>query len=334
VNHDAKSHLPADAGQPPEQPVLRGRVPEVDAAPRALAALKEFVRATDGLAGGAVMTDLDGTAVLEHEGRVVIPDKVALALRELHLHGCTVVLNTLRFPLNVVRTFGRAWYAITDAPLPLVSLNGSVLGHLVEGPDGEGGFQEIDAFPLPASAIEEVLAGVEALMADGVDDILLFRYARDWTRGERIWTPRPDRVEPARARYVSASAVETGPLAEIAESLRAEPICMILLLVNAERDRLMAYQHAQPSRFITAPGVDKRSGAVKIARRLKLDLARSAGAGDTPVDSFLAALGLAIHVGPLDIPHRGLSATVQAPDVPALGAVLADLAELVKESRQ
>ena len=42
--------------------------------------------------------------------------------------GRPVVLNTLRFPLNVIRTFGRAWSSITREPIPLVALNGAVVG--------------------------------------------------------------------------------------------------------------------------------------------------------------------------------------------------------------
>jgi len=122
--------------------------------------LKAFLSETDFARAGAVVTDLDGTAVHEFEGRVVIPDPVACGLKRLNDLGRPIVLNTLRFPLNVIRTFGREWYAITNAPLPLVSLNGGVVGYLREDAAGEIIFEELDAFPLEAEEIDEVLQGV------------------------------------------------------------------------------------------------------------------------------------------------------------------------------
>ena len=151
------------------------------------------------------MTDLDGTAVHEFEGRIVIPDPVSHGLKHLRDLGRPVILNSLRFPLNVIRTFGREWYSITNAPLPLVSLNGGLTGYLVETAAGEIAFEEIDAFPLLASEIDEVLVGIEGLVAGGIDDLLLFFYPRDWTQGELIWTPVADRVPEVEGKYRSAS---------------------------------------------------------------------------------------------------------------------------------
>ena len=62
--------------------------------------------------------------------------------------GRPVAINTLRFPLNVIRTFGREWGAITPAPLPLVSLNGAITGNLVHARGDTVVFEEIDAVPL------------------------------------------------------------------------------------------------------------------------------------------------------------------------------------------
>ena len=87
--------------------------------------LLDFHRRSGFAERGGVVTDLDGTAVHEREGRVLIADPVAEGLRELAMQGRPVVLNTLRFPRNVIDTFGRVWSAITSEPLPLVSLNGS-----------------------------------------------------------------------------------------------------------------------------------------------------------------------------------------------------------------
>jgi hypothetical protein len=45
------------------------------------------------------------------------------------------------------------------------------------------------AGPLDAGEIDTVIIGIEALFDGGIDDLLLFQYPRDWTKGERVWTP-------------------------------------------------------------------------------------------------------------------------------------------------
>ena len=65
--------------------------------------LRAFLAEADFAGKGAIVTDLDGTAVHEFEGRVVIPELVSHALKHLNDLGRPVVLNTLRFPLNVIR---------------------------------------------------------------------------------------------------------------------------------------------------------------------------------------------------------------------------------------
>jgi hypothetical protein len=103
----------------------------------------------------------------------------------------------------------------------------------------------------------------------------------------------------------------------------------LFLLVAAPPDRLMAYPHARPSSFVTRAGVDKLAGARRLAERLGFDLAASVGCGDTPMDSFLAGCGLALHVGPMALEHKGLAGTVRLADPPALGAALDRLAGLL-----
>jgi len=68
-------------------------------------ALMAFVDGSAFAASGAVVTDLDGTAVLEHEGRVFVAPEVESGLKHLRDLGRPVAINSLRFPLNVVRTF-------------------------------------------------------------------------------------------------------------------------------------------------------------------------------------------------------------------------------------
>jgi len=290
--------------------------------------LQDFVARSRFSREGAVITDLDGTAVHEFEGRVVIPDAVSHALKHLRDLGRPVILNSLRFPLNVIRTFGREWYSITNAPLPLISLNGSLMGYLHETAQGEIAFDEIKAFPLEASEIDEVLIGVQALVADGITDLIVFYYPRDWMQGELIWTPAPDRLPEIQAKYRSATAVVTTSVAELGETLHAQDICMLLLLINAEEDRLMAYQHAKRSNFVTHKGVDKLSGTQALAALLEIDLAHAVGAGDTAMDSFLKGVGLAVHVGDFALEYKGLLATLRVKDSLELGAVLFRLAEL------
>lgn len=290
--------------------------------------LRDFVRGSRFAQEGAVATDLDGTAVHEFEGRIVIPDAVSHSLKRLRDHGRPVILNSLRFPLNIIRTFGREWYAISNAPLPLVSLNGGIIGRLVET-GGEIAFEEIHAFPLTAAEIGEVLAGVQGLVDGGVDDLVLFYYPRDWTQGELIWTPLLEKLEEVRAKYLSATQVTSSPVEILRDELHAQQICMIFLLINAEEDLLMAYQHAKRSNFVTHKGIDKLSGLEALAERLGLDLAHAVGAGDTPMDSFLKGVGLAVHVGPINLEYKGLTGTVKVRNSLELGSLLARLSHLL-----
>ncbi|MBM6592687.1 HAD family hydrolase [Microvirga pudoricolor] len=297
--------------------------------------LRSFLTTSRFAEKGAVITDLDGTAVHEFEGRIAIPDSVSHGLKAITEDGHRpVVLNTLRFPLNVIKTFGREWYAITNAPLPLVSLNGSITGYLTETRDGLIAFEEIDAFPLSPGEIEELLVGIEGLVANGIDDLLVFYYARDWTKGETIWTPAPDRIPHIRDKYRSASEVVSGAIAGLRDTLMGQDICMVFLLVEIPQDQRMAYQQGtNPTRFVTRKGVDKLFGARSVAERLGFELDQSVGSGDTPMDTFLAGCGLAVHVGPMDLELKGLVETVRIENSRALGDLLFRLADLQKPLR-
>jgi hypothetical protein len=281
---------------------------------------------------GGVMTDLDGTAVHEFEGRAVIPRSVSHALTELRRLERPIVLNTLRFPMNVIETFGREWYEVSGAPLPLVSLNGSVVGHLHEGSNGHIEFQEALARPVPAALCEAVLADVEKLLSSGIEDLLLFYYPHDWRAGERLWTPFASRHAELRGRYSSAAGISSEPLVRLASSLATCEPCMLLVLVDATDDHLMSYQHARPGQFVTAEGVDKASGAEAAARLVGFDLGASVGAGDTIMDSFLASVGLALRVGAPGLPFEGRHATVDLPDSLALGEFWFRMADLMRRN--
>lgn len=275
---------------------------------------------------GAIITDLDGTAVHEQDGRVFVASEVSSALKDLSDLGIPILINTLRFPLNVIRTFGRAWSAITSAPLPLISLNGSTVGHLLPSETGPPTFREIESFPIPADHLEGAIAALEQLLRDGIDDIVVFQYGQDWTGGETIWTPNRDSVAQLKAKYVSASTVSAVSLQDLRDAWLSQKTLMLSVLIDIPQDRRMAYQHVNPNRFITAPGVDKLQGARRAACLFDIALEDAVGAGDSPMDSFLGGVGLALHVGPAFIEHQGLKATIRLRDQAELGAALQTLA--------
>jgi hypothetical protein len=283
------------------------------------ALLERFLSESRFALDGGVITDLDGTAVHEFEGRVVIPKSVSHGLTELRRLERPIVLNTLRFPLNVIETFGQEWYEVSGAPLPLVSLNGAVLGHLYEGTNGRIEFREAVATPVPTATCDAMLAELEQLLARGIDDVVLFYYPRDWQVGERLWTPRADRHADLRARYQSTSGVSSEPLTRLAAALAKWQPCMLFVLIGASHDQLMAYQHARPNQFLTAAGIDKAAGAEIAARLVGFDLGASVGAGDTVMDTFLSEVGLAVRVGAPTLPYEGRHATIDLADSLVLG---------------
>lgn len=293
--------------------------------------LRLFVKQSAFSERGGVVTDLDGTAVHEHQGRIVIPQSVELGLKQLFDLGRPLVLNSLRFPLSVIRTFGRDWYNVSNKPVPTVTLNGSLLGYVTRTPEDEIAFEEIAAFPLSAAEIDEALAGVAAIVAGGIKDVLVFYYPRDWRVGEVIWTPVPEMVIPVKEKYASASSVTAVEFPKLRDQMLAEDICMIFLLINADEDQLMAYQHTKRSNFITTQGVDKLTGSRSMAAALGFDLAHSLGAGDTELDRFLDGVGLSVHVGPINLDFRGLTATIKIRDSHELGELLFRAAELQRE---
>ena len=274
--------------------------------------LRSFLMQSRFASDGAVITDLDGTAVHEAEGRVYIPEPVEFGLKKIYELGRPVVLNSLRFPLSVMRTFGKEWLAIANAPIPVVSLYGSQIGYVKRDEKDELCFEELDAFPLSTSEIDEVFALVRKMIEGGERDLLLFYYPRDWRMGEIIWTPVAEKVIPVKEKYTSASSVTAVELEKLREQLNAEEICMIFLLIEIPQDRLMAYQHTNRSNFFTRKGVNKLTGTEEIAKHLAFDLAHSIGAGDSEMDKFLQGVGLAVQVGSNPrFPFRGLTDTVR-----------------------
>jgi hydroxymethylpyrimidine pyrophosphatase-like HAD family hydrolase len=292
--------------------------------------LQQFVKESGFETSGGIVTDLDGTALHEDQGRIYIPKPVELGFKQLHDLGRPFVLNSLRFPLSVLRTFGRDWYGISNSPIPAVTLNGSLLGYVTKSVEDEMVFEEIAAFPLSAEEINGVLDGVEELLDNGVKNVLVFYYPRDWRIGEIIWTPVAENILPIKERYVSASSVTAVELPKLREQMLTEEICMVFLLVDAPEQDLMAYQHTRRSNFFTAAGVDKLFGAQRIAEALSFDLTRSIGAGDTELDRFLSGVGLAIQVGHLKLEFQGLQHTIRLQDSFELGEALFRIADMLR----
>lgn len=289
--------------------------------------IDEFLRVAPFSDAGAVITDLDGTAVHEENGKIYIPQPVEYGLKAVYERGRPVVLNSLRFPLSVMRTFGKEWLTISGAPIPVVSMNGSQLGYVTRDDNDELCFDEIEAFPLTSAEIDSVLAGVDALLDDGIREVLLFYYPRDWRMGEIIWTPVAEKVTHVKEKYASASSVVAVEPDKLSEMLHAEEICMIFLLIERPADDLMAYQHARPSSFFTTKGVDKLSGTATMAEKLGFDLAASIGAGDTPMDNFLSGVGLSIEVGGRGLDFRGRKGAVKVANSFELGDALFYIAD-------
>jgi hydroxymethylpyrimidine pyrophosphatase-like HAD family hydrolase len=295
--------------------------------------LRQFLRDSSFMARGGIVTDLDGTVVQEEQGKAHIPISIADALKELYDLGRPLILNTLRFPLSVIRTFGREWYALSKNPIPLIALNGSQTG-FVTMKDSQFVFEELDAILLAPSEIDEILAGVKGLLDAGVQDLLIFAYPRDWRIGEVIWTPAPEKISSVREKYSSASAVTAVEFEKLRHQLHGEEICMIFLLISSISDTLMAYQHTKRSNFFTHDGIDKLSGARRLATRLNIELAHSLGAGDTEMDQFLKGVGFAALVGEGAYQFSGLLQTVRLKNVPELAELLFRLATIQQELAQ
>ena len=292
------------------------------------AQLQEFFNHSKFEECGALITDLDGTAIHESEGRYSIPQSVQLGLDKIYELGRPIVLNTLRFPLSVIRTFANEWYKISNAPIPTVLLNGSQLGNITMDKEGNFLYSEIDAYPLDLNEIEGVVELISGYINHNDLDLLVFYYPRDWQQGEIIWTPANDRIDHVKKKYKSASTVYSCALEELQKDLHSQEICMIFLLIDVPQDRLMAYQHTKRNNFFTHKGVDKDFGAQQIANYLQFDLKHSIGAGDSEMDVFLNSVGLAVHVGNPLLSIEGIVPPIKVKSSSEFGELLFALAAM------
>ena len=291
--------------------------------------LRRFFEAHD-FSKGCLVLDLDGTALTEDQGRIFISTTVQEGIRAIHEYKRPIILNTLRFPLSVIRTIGNAWYELADIPVPTVLLNGSILGH-IQCVDHKLEYEEIAAHPMTDSEIKLVIDGVKELLAQGIDELLLFHYARDWRLGESVWTPKPERVATLEQKFVSASKVFSCSVEQLTGELHARDMCMMSLFIDRPEDTLMAYQHSKRNSFFTRKGVDKAYGLKEIAKHFKVDLEHSVGAGDTEMDSFLSEVGLAVIVGGAKLKYRGKSDTLRVGNPTELGEFLSAMAEAARK---
>jgi hydroxymethylpyrimidine pyrophosphatase-like HAD family hydrolase len=280
--------------------------------------LRDFLAHSNFARAGAVITDLDGTALHQNNGRISIAKPVELGLKRLYDLGRPFVLNSLRSPDSVLRNFGRDWYSVSNAPIPAVTLNGSLLGYVTQNAAGEITFEELAAFPLLPSEIDQALDEVAKLIADGVHDLLLFFYPRRWQAGENIWTPAASTVPEIQRHHRNAKSVRAWELCRLRAHLHAEDMCMIIL------------QHTGRDHVLTRAGIDKLSGAQRFASLLHFDLASSIGAGDTDMDRFLSGVGLAVLVGTFPLDFQGRFATLRLQDSLELGDLLFQTAALLQ----
>jgi len=290
--------------------------------------LKTFFNNSKFSTDGAVITDLDGTAVHEYNDKIIIHTSVELGLKKMHHLGRPIIINTLRFPLSVIHTFGKEWYTISNAPIPVVLLNGSQLGYIVQSSDGSFGFEQKVSFTLTEKEIDNVFQGVSKLLGGGINNLVFFYYPEDWTKGEIIWTPDEKRISKLKQKYLSASSVISTDITELRNTLLSQKLCMIFLLIEENSDKLMAYQHSKKSNFFTTAGVDKLSGTREMAMQLGVDLAHSIGAGDTAMDNFLQGVGLSVHVGNRNLPFKGSADTIKLPGFTEFGQLLFHFAEM------
>ena len=288
--------------------------------------LERFMDRSDFSKGSAIL-DLDGTALHEEQGKVFISGSVENGISAIVEIGRPVIINTLRFPLSVIRNVATEWLHITNKKIPAVLLNGSVLGY-IEMNGGAPIWKEISATPISPKEINELIFGLDELVFHDIRDLILFFYPRDWKKGEIIWMPHESNTEDVFRRYKTSSRIGFWSTAELKEIMLENEVCMAVLLVNHPKDKLMAYQHNKPSSFFTSKGISKSAGLKNMANILDISLLDSIGAGDSEMDSFLGDVGLAAIVGDEQISWAGIKETIRVKSPSVLGDLLCDLSEI------
>ncbi|MDQ4142092.1 MAG: HAD hydrolase family protein [Bacteroidota bacterium] len=288
--------------------------------------IQDFASHPDFRQYGGLMTDLDGTIVQHQDGNYFIPPEVQAGLHNLYQVNCPIILNTIRFPISVIKTFAAVLYPIAQNPIPVISLNGSQWGYISQGKDEEFSFTEAGAQPLKSTEIKSFMADIQLLIQNKVPNIAVFYYPRHWTKGEIIWSAEEDRVAEIAQTYKSASWVYSSNLTVLEENLVAEEISMIFLLVKKDQIQGTHLQYNIKD-FYTTAGVNKLAGAHAFVNQLRSNLKNFIGAGDTPMDVFLKETGAVIKVGDLPL-HFDCQATILPVDtVSEIGEVFNQIAE-------
>jgi hydroxymethylpyrimidine pyrophosphatase-like HAD family hydrolase len=305
--------------------------------PEQISILRGFVKKSNFMSG-AVILDMDGTTLVEEHGKVFISGSVEKGVRAVTELGRPVIMNSLRFPLSVIRRIAEEWLKMSAPEIPVVLLNGSLTGFIKEQ-NGKIIFSESGAYPLERKKIKEVIEGIRELVEGKehkpLNKIDLFYYPRDWKKGEIIWIPTLARYDETKKKYQSACEIIAVPVDELERRLLAEDICMMMLLVDMPHDQRMAYQHHNPSDFFTKAGVSKSFGTRELARKMNISLLDSVSGGDTSMDDFLETTGLAVIVGEdNNLKYRGRKETMWVDSPSELGELLISLCEMVRDSKK
>ncbi len=284
---------------------------------------------------GSVTLDLDGTSLLEESEKVFISSSVEKGLKKVVDVGQPVIINTLRFALRVTETIGKEWLALYNSKIPVVLLNGSVIGYVYgNSDDNKIFFEERAAYPLFEKEVDAIIEGLGQLLENGIREMLVFFYPRDWKQGEILWSPSVSYVEELKRRYFTASRVVSWGIEELRTQMKELETCMVHVMVHRSSGTLMAYQHSQPNTYFTRKGVSKASGNKEMAKRLGVSLDNSIGAGNTEMDTFLTDVGLAIVVGKDRIPFAGRRETLTVDDPRDLGELMISYANKIRERRE
>ncbi|RNI24040.1 HAD hydrolase family protein [Rufibacter latericius] len=288
--------------------------------------IQDFTGQPDFRQYGGLMTDLDGTIVQHQDGNYSIPSQVQAGLNDLYRVNCPIILNTLRFPISIIKTFAAVLYPIAQNPVPVISLNGSQWGYISPGEAKEFSFTEAGAQPLKPAEIKGFLADIRILAQNKAPDISAFYYPRDWTKGEIIWSAEEHRVPGLAQKHKSASRVYSSSLAILEKHLAAEEISMIFLSVKKDTAQGTHLQHNFKD-FYTTTGANKLTGAHAFVNQLGRDLKHFIGAGDTPMDVFLKETGVVVQVGDLPLGFDCQATILPVKTVPEIGEVFTHIAE-------
>jgi hypothetical protein len=278
---------------------------------------------------GGLISDLDGTIVQHQDGNYFIPPEVQTGLNDLYRANCPIILNTIRFPLSIIKTFAGVLYPIAQNPIPVISLNGSQWGYISSEEDQEFSFTEAGAQPLQPTEIKSFIANLRLLIKNKLSQVAAFYYPRDWTKGEIIWAAEEDRVAELAQNYKSASRVYSSSLSILEKNLLGEDISMIFLFVNKDQIPGTHLQHNLRD-FYTTAGVNKLSGAHAFVNQLGRNLPYFIGAGDTPMDVFLKETGAVIKVGDLPLGYNCQATILPVATVAEIGEVFTQIAQSCK----